>query len=174
MQKRPTCVTVFAVIDIILCALGVLGMAMYVVMQLDLIPQMNSDENPTMKLMEENPAYNLFVQVGTYVGFVATVALLCGAIGMLMLRNWARLTVIGWSVYTIIMTIFGTVLNHFLMFMPMLEDTQGSEKIGLQFGMVLAIGFGLIYIAYAALQMFMLTRPKVVDAFANPMNHQII
>lgn len=174
MQKRPTSVTVFAVIDIILSVLGVLGMAFYVVMQLGLIPQMNNARNPTLKLMEENPAYNLFIQVSTYVGFAATIALLCGAIGMLMLRNWARLTVIGWSIYTIVLTILATVLNYFLMLKPMIEEAQGPEKMGLQIGIAFAIGFSLIYIAYAGLQMFMLTRPKVVAAFANPMDHGII
>ena len=164
MPQRPASVTVFAIIDIVMAVLGVFGIAWMIIDRMGLI-QFDNSQNPVAQAMEDNRAYVLFTEVASWLGIVATVAVLCAAIGMLQLKNWARLTAIAWAVYSTVMTALGAVMNYVLIFGPVIRDTTGPERIGMIVGMVFMIVITLAFMVFFLLQVYFLTRPKVVEAF---------
>jgi hypothetical protein len=172
MQGRPKSIVVFAVINIILGMLGVLGAASALVVRLGLIPMPPND--PYMAAMSNNAAYAWFIDISSVIGFVATIVLLSAGIALLQLQPWARMAAIGWSVYTMVIIVLSAVMNYVLLFMPLLDKAQGPERVGLMIGIGFSIFFSLLFVFYAALQIWFLTRPKIMQAFAASQQYQTL
>ena len=86
-MNRPTCVLVFAILNLILGALGVLGLAFALAMRLGVI-NLPTENNPAVELMESNAAFKLYNDVTQVVGGVALIVLIGSAIGLLKMRPW--------------------------------------------------------------------------------------
>jgi hypothetical protein len=164
MKERPTSVTVFAIINLVLSGLGVVGLIFWLIGKLGLMPT-SSHENPALELMENSAGFQLFTDISTGLGLVVIILLISASIGMFSLKPWARKVTIGWGVYSIFMAIIGMALNYVVIFGPLLADLDGPERIGMMIGMIFAIVFTVFFIGYYLLMIFMLTRPHVVEAF---------
>lgn len=164
MKERPTSVTVFAVINLIFCGLGVIGTIFWIISKLGLIPQ-GSQENPVTEIMENNTAYVMFTDVMSVVGIFITILLIAASIAMFSLKPWGRKVTIGWGLYSIVMTIVSLAVNYFVIFGPILADLTGPERIGIIIAVAFSAVITLFFVGYFLLMIFMLTRPHVVDAF---------
>jgi hypothetical protein len=168
MNERPTSVTVFAVINLILAGLGVLGFIFWLLTLLELIPT-STEGNPAAALMENSEGYQLFTHFASVMGLLATILIMSASIGMFSLKPWARPATIGWGVYSILMTVVASAVNYLIIFGPLLEDLNGPERIGIVVAVVFTVVIGAVFIGYFLLMIFMLTRPRVVEAFI-PLN----
>lgn len=165
MPERPISVTVLAIIDIVIGVLFVCCMTWTVVQLMGLLPIPNA-EDPSINMMKENPAYAWFTYINTALTCVATLVLLCSGIGMLTLQPWSRIGAIIWSVYTIVSSILGWAINITLFIGPTMESIPEEQRGVMMIGFAVGILFTLAFITYAVLQVVLLTRPKVVRAFA--------
>jgi hypothetical protein len=164
MKQRPASVTVFAIINLVLAGFVVFMIIIWLLSRMGLIPK-QAEGNLILEAMESHAGYQLFSYVTTGLGVIATILILSASIGMFSLRPWARLATIGWGVYSILMTLIVQTVNYLVIFVPLLDDLSGAERVGLVFGMVLVAVIGFVYIGYYLLMIFMLTRPNVVQAF---------
>ncbi len=168
MKERPTSVTVLAIINLVFAGFGCIALLFGLVFRLGLIPFPDTGQpNPALDLMENNAGFRLYSDVNLGLMFLATVVIVAASIGMFQLKPWARLATIGWGVFSIFMKVIGAVIQHFLMTVPMLEQTSGKPEhgvmmIGAVVGFVVLLGLIVYYLA----MMILLTRPAVVEAFS--------
>ena len=66
------------------------------------------------QLRNVNVGYRWFLDISMAVGSVATIVLIIAAIGLLCLKEWARIVTIGYGVYSVVMISFGGVINSAL------------------------------------------------------------
>jgi hypothetical protein len=163
-MQRPTSVTVFGVLNIVFAAFGVLGLIGTIVM----FAMMDASRNPVVKMMQNNPAYAVWMKVSLPLGLAATVVLLTTGIGLLRMKSWARKLAIGYAIYAIAFSILGTAVNFIFFMRPMLEEAsrkQGPEAAGAIAGAVGGTAGECLGIIYPILLLIFMTRPKVVAAF---------
>jgi len=174
-MQRPTSVTVFAILNIIWAAIGVISLGFAVANWTGVYEPPTAD-NPVLKLMESNHAYRLFTHISTAVGAVATIVLLAAAIGLLQLKPWARIATIGYGCYTILITLLATVMNELLIFGPLREQTAGSsgpEHIAATAGSVMVVVMAALVMAYCGLMILMLSRRGVIEAFVGDVDEEL-
>lgn len=166
MNERPTSVTVISVINLLLSGLGLLFLTGAVVMRLGLFSYPGMEESPKYQLMQDNVGYRLLSDVLTGLGFVATIIVIAAAIGMFTLKPWARLATIGWGVYAMVTGLGMMVVDHVLVVNPTLAMYDGKPEYSVVWTSI-AVGYGIaaVFFGYYLLMMWMLTRPRVVQAF---------
>jgi hypothetical protein len=161
MQERPMSVTIFGILNIGFAAFGLLSLLLSTVF----LSQMNTGANPVLKAMNDNPAYVTWTKISVPVGGIASVVLLAAGIGLLMLKNWARVVSIGYSIYAIVGGIIGGIVM-FNVFESMLHQGAGGSPsvmiIGAMVGSLIGIVFALVY---PILLIIFMTRPKIIAAF---------
>jgi hypothetical protein len=163
-MQRPTSVSVFGILNIIFACFGVIGILGSIAMFY--LP--NNSNNPVLKIMQDNPTYAAFMKISIPLGILSSVMLLTAGIGLLNLKNWARLLSIGYAIYAILFGVLGAVLNFLFIIRPLLEKAsqqQGPEAAGAIGG---AIGGGIggcFSLIYPILLLIFMTRPKLVAAF---------
>ncbi len=165
MKERPTSVTVFAIINLVLCGLGLIGMLFWILKKMGVTPQPDQ-ENPFNAIMANSQGYILFEDISNILGILATILLIAASIAMFSLKPWSRITTIALAVYSSLMMIAGTGLYFILVYAPAIEEFTGPERTAV---MIFAIGFPVVILSlvlgYYLLMIFMLSRPHVVDAF---------
>lgn len=165
-MKRPTSVTVFGILNILFAAFGVFGIVMSIAV-LKLVGA-NQANNPVIKLLHDNPVYAAWFKLMIPLGLISTAVLLAAGIGLLLLKNWARITSIVYAIYTLIICLLGLVMNSVFLLMPLLNQSgNGSSaevagQIGAAIGTVVG---GLFSLVYPILLLIFMTRPKVIAAF---------
>lgn len=164
MKERPTSVTVFSIINLVLCGLGIIG-TIFWVLGLMGIRLGSAEGNPVMQMMDNSTAYQLFTNIMSGLGVLVTILVISASIGMLSLKPWARSVTIGWGVYSILMMIAAAAVNYLAIFGPLIANSSGPERVGMIVGFVIQIVIFAFFMGYYLLMIFMLTRPKVVDAF---------
>lgn len=165
MNERPTSVTVFAIINLILAGLGLVGFIFWLLGVLGITPQ-GSQENILVQAMENSAGFQLFNNIANAMGLIVVILLLAASIGMFSLKPWARLVTIGWGVYSLLMVIAGYALSYLLIYGPLLPNATGQDRVIVMVGLIVGAVFSVLFIAYYLLMIFMLTRPKVVEAFS--------
>ncbi len=165
-MQRPAAVTTFGILNIIFAGFGVFGIIGS--FALLTMTAASAAKNPVLRIMQENPAYAMWMKVAIPLGILACGVLLAAGVGLLRMKNWGRTLSIAYAIYAIVIGILSTVLNILFVVRPLLEEAsrkQGPEAAGAMGG---AIGgsvggcFGLIY--PIVLLIFMM-RPKLVAAF---------
>ena len=165
-MRRPTSVTVFAVINLILGGFGVFGFAMHLATRMNLLSLPGAEKNPSMALMQDNAAYKLYIDTISIVGILATIAIIAASIGMFQLKPWARLGTIAWGAYSVLLTIIGSVVNHVMMMAPLAEQAgSDAERVGMRIAAIASFVFAALFLGYYLLMILMLCRTKVRQAF---------
>jgi hypothetical protein len=119
---------------------------------------------PGMEAVKADPTFAALTKFGMYAGTVFGLALLAFGIGLLLLKNWARL---GSIVYGVIAIVYTPVVS--LLMWPytkrMMENTPNMPP-GMAAGMAtVTIVFSLLLgMGYAALLIFFMTRANVIAA----------
>jgi hypothetical protein len=169
-MQRPTSVTVFGVLNIVFGALGILGI-IFSAISLMVISPLSSTHNPVVQTVRNNPGYAAWMKIAIPLGFLACGVSIAAGIGLLKLKNWARILSIGYAIYAIVTGIIGMVLNYIFLMQPLMEQAsqkQGPEAavlIGAAIGGTFGSCFGMIYPVLLLIFMF---RPNVVAAFQPP------
>lgn len=165
-MARPTSVTVFAVLNLILGGFGVLNSAGALAIRFGVLKLPGMENNPAYKLMQDNAQFAIYNDVMIGLGIVAVIAILAASIAMLQLKPWGRLVTIGWGCYGMLVTAVGAALNHVLVMKPMVEQAGSeAERLGATIGAYGAIVVAVLFLGYYALMIGLLSRPKVRTAF---------
>ena len=167
--QPPAAAKVFGILNILFGVLGICGIAMSaVVLFVPLGAEMTKD-NPALQLMQENALYRTFTQVAVVLGFIATVALIVGGIGLLQLRPYGRTLSIGYGIYAIAMNLLGMVINVAYVFPALLENANaaggGPAAAGAWGGIIGGVGGGCLGIIFPILLLYFMFRPNMVAAF---------
>ncbi|MGD1084797.1 MAG: hypothetical protein ABSA47_08635 [Verrucomicrobiota bacterium] len=171
MRERPVSVTIFGILNIGFGALGLLSLGMQ-----------NAEESFAAKSplpwlnrvlgllsdMYHDPTYVLWRDISVPLRALAGVALLAAGIGLLRRKNWARLASIGYGVYAILFVLANLLVMVLVLGGPVRESLRNDPALLVILGGVLLVAGLLISLAYPALLIFFMTRPKILPAFAPP------
>jgi hypothetical protein len=153
MQKRPVSVTIFGILNI---GFGVLGVITTIV-GMALHSPGGAALSPIIKKVYDNPSFSAWMKIATPLGSVAALVIIAAGIGLLLLRDWGRLTSIGYAIYGIVIALVNTTLMLNAAF-----GEQGLTMIILLFAALVGLVFGLVY---PVLLLIFMTRAKVKAAF---------
>ena len=154
--RPPTSVTVFAVLNIIFGALGLMG-----VLAAAAFSGIGGEANPVNEILESHAVLSVWNNVGMILGVLASLVLLGCGIGMLQLKPWARKAAIGWAIYGIVAGVVGVVMNALFMYPALAEAEPALASMT-----AVMSGFGaVIGMVYPVLLWYFMTRPRNVEAF---------
>jgi hypothetical protein len=163
-MRRPTSVLVFGILNMVFAVFGAFGMIVSIV--LFFAPVTSS--NPVIKIIQENPGYATFLKASIPLGFLSSAVLLASGIGLILVKNWARVASIAYGAYAIVWGIIGTVMNYMCITRPLLEQASqrpGPEMAGAIGGAIGSAIGGCIGLVYPILLIIFMVRPHVVAAF---------
>jgi hypothetical protein len=157
---RPTSVTAIAIIGIVLALMGI------VCTPLGALPYFMQfgPPNPMIDMVKDNTLLYAWTMLSLLLGFFLAIALMAGSIGALMLKPWARLTLIAYAGLAMAFGLVGAIVQ-FAVMMPMARTLDPAMASGAMIGM--SIGGGCICLAllYQASILYVMTRPDVKQLF---------
>jgi magnesium-transporting ATPase (P-type) len=168
-SRRPTGVTVFAILSILFGIIGLLG-SIGSLLMFRFSDSINTGMNPVQDLVSTSVAYRIFYFTLLCLGIIFASVLLVSGIGLLKMSNGARKLVIIYAVYAILVTIGAKVVNLFAVYAPMLEQMgQQAEEQQIIAVVIICVAvvsaiFSLIF-PIAILIYFL--RPSVKQTFLN-------
>ena len=168
-MQRPTSVTVFGILNLVFGALGLCGTAWSLTMFFGPFAKEMAKGNPVLQKMQANPAFGVYSNVSAGLGFVFTLVLLAGGVGLLRMRPWGRTASIVYGVYGIIAAVVGSAVAFLFILAPLLQEAEKlppaerAAVIGGVGGGAIGACFGMVYPILLLVFMF---RKNVVDAFA--------
>ena len=163
-RPRPAAFTVFGILNIVFGAMGLLGIISSAVM----LSSSAFADNPAMKAMHNSPGYLLWFKITAPIGIVASLALIAAGFGLFFVKPWGRIISIIHAIFSIVMSIAGTVVNYLFLLRPLLEEAhrqhgpEAAGAIGGAIGGLFGSCFGFIY---PIALLIVMTRPSAVAAF---------
>jgi len=163
-MQRPTSASVFGILNIVFAIFGVLG----IFASLAVLRIVDDAHNPMVRLLRENHTYAAWFKIMIPLGLISSMVLLASGIGLLMMKNWGRLTTIGYAIYAIVFGLINAFVNFVYLVMPIFAHTEQGPpaemagQIGAAIGTVIG---GVIGMAYPVLLLIFMTRPKLIAAF---------
>jgi hypothetical protein len=141
VQKRPTAVTVIAVLNFVIGGLGLLGLlcgGLGMLLLGSLVSNMpappQGQPNPLKEMMafyESVPGYIPFMIVSAVLGGIMAVVLIVAGIGLLRMRGWARMACFVYAVYAILSSLGGAAYN-FAVVLPATEKWMAEFQKKIQ------------------------------------------
>jgi len=166
MKERPTSVTVFAVINLVFGALGVLGLIFWLLNTMGVMPQ-PPEKDVLTQAMEDHGLMSAFSNITSVLGFITTPLSIAASIALFTLKPWARKVTIGLSTYAVAAMAIGFLIALLGVMLPLLPDVSGQDRMIVMFGMIVGGVFNVLLIGYNLLLIFMFKRPHVVEAFTS-------
>jgi hypothetical protein len=165
MRQRPMSTLIFGILNIGFGLWQLVAAPLFALFQSRIQGAMAKSNTPNpMLALQSDPSYAALTKYRLEVGAVLGVALLVLGIGLLLLKNWARLgsiifALIDIVVVLVIIMISWPITMRLMQQMPNVPPgmAQGFAMIGLALQLV----FGL---AYPALLLFFMTRTNVIEA----------
>lgn len=164
-MERPTSVTVFGILNVVFAALGMFGILMSLTI---FSPEAENSKNPVIRILHEHPGYMSWLKASSWLGLASCAVSIISGIGLLMLKPWARVLGIGYSIYAIVMSLVGLVLNYIFVVGPLLQEAgqkSGPEAAGAIGGAIGGMIGGCLGVVYPVLLIYFMTRPKVMATF---------
>ena len=166
MRERPVSVMIFGILNI---GFGLLGMAEAVLSKLfegfgsSAASSTVNSVVAFLATLQNDPVYVVWNQITQPLNFAVGAVLLAAGVGLLLLKNWARLTSISYGIYKIVFV----VLNGAVLFLALHHILAKSVESGFAVGILVVAGLvgAILTLIYPALLIFFMTRPKVVLAF---------
>ena len=164
MKQRPMATLIFGILSI---GLGLLSLVSPLLGLMAKSLNHTKTPNTVLDAMNADPDYAKFTQFSMGIGIVFGVALVTFGIGILLLKNWARL---GLVIYAAIAMVYSPISSYIAY--PMMKSAFSripNMPPAMVSGMVIgSLAFGLlISIGYAALILYFMTRQNIIDA-CNP------
>jgi hypothetical protein len=159
MRQRPMSTLIFGILNIGFALLKMAGPLVAMV-----VSNLKLPVNSGMAALKSDPAYVALTRFSMWTGVILGLALLAFGIGLLLLKNWARIGSIVYAVIDIILVLFVSVLiwpftKRMMEQMP--SPAPGFMAGFAMIGLVVGIIFGL---AYPVLLLFFMTRSDVIEA----------
>ena len=167
-QPRPVAATTFGILNIGFAVWG-LGGVFFSTIARTMIHQ----KNPLADSLTNNPDYQTFLTVSSTLEVITASVLLAAGIGLLMLKNWARFTSIGYGIYKIIYSCIIPFFVYRIVMVPMITKFAQTAK-GIPpnfietFALIATIFGAIISLIYPVLLIIFMTRPKMIAAFQPP------
>ena len=115
--------------------------------------------------LNHNLGYILWNQIAIPLNAAASLLQVAAGIGLLLLKNWARLASIGCGVYKILFVMFNIAVLWLALGANLATAMQGAGAILVVFlGLAGFVGT-VLTLVYPVLLIYFLTRPKAVQAF---------
>jgi hypothetical protein len=168
MRERPVSVTIFGILNIGFGAFALLGLLSQGAMDSFATQSSNPSFSSVLAVLDEmnkNPNYLLWKHISTPLAAVGAVALLASGIGLMMLKNWGRITSIVYGICKIIFDLTNVIVLYLVLGDTIMKAFQKLPSIVLPLVACFAVVGILLSLTYPALLLFFLTRPKCVAAF---------
>ncbi len=163
-SRKPAAIPVFGVLNIVFALFGLGGTVVNAVILFgNILPDNPQFRNPVLDLLDNNPAYRIFIIVTMGLGVVFGLVQLFAGINLMRNQRSGRSLSLIYGWYAIIMGITGTIANYFFLLKPMLDqmDPNGNPAaIGGAVGGALGGCAGLIY---PVLLLIFMNRRNVID-----------
>jgi uncharacterized membrane protein YidH (DUF202 family) len=159
MKQRPLSTLIFGILNIGYGLLKLAGLAFAAVMARIKMPA-----NANIPSMNNDPTFIAWSKFAFPLGAALGLALIAFGIGLLLLKNWARLGSVVYSVIDIVLVVVGTIVM-WPVTQRMMEQVPNVPR-GMMAGFAsISLVFQLIFgLAYPALLLFFVTRDNVIDA----------
>jgi hypothetical protein len=160
MKQRPMSVLIFGILNI---GYGIfkLGSLLLGVV----ISHIKLPSNPAADAMKADPLYIAMNKFNMWVGVPLALVLIALGVGLLLMKNWARLGSIIYAVIDIFLVVGGSMFS-WRFTARMMEQTAGPARgIAEVVGLIFFILVVLFFLAYPVILLFFMTRPNVIDAF---------
>jgi hypothetical protein len=161
--QRPTVATVWGVLNM------VIAVFLLLVTSLDYFAGFSPDD-PIIIAAGDDPLFHTWIALSSPFHYVAAAVLLAAAIGLLLVRPWARRATIAFALYSLASLVIEIPLLFKYYMMPMLADVEvtDGEEAAIAFGLfvtgVLIVTIG-VAVAHAVLLLIHMRRPDMVRAF---------
>jgi hypothetical protein len=116
----------------------------------------------------KTPVYILWRDISVPLEGVASLVLLLAGVGLLRVKNWARLASIGYAVYAVIFFIANVIVLWLATSRQLQQAYRSVSAAVVALGVAILVTCVGLTLAYPALLFFFMTRPKVVAAFQPP------
>jgi hypothetical protein len=159
MKERPMSVLIFGILNI---GYGIFKMGMLALSVA--MSHLSPKGNPVADAMKSDPTMAAWTKFSMVSGVTIGLALIVLGIGLILMKNWARLGSMVYSMIDIVLVVIGTMLVWPITLRAM------EQMPNVPHGMVEAIAtvsmvFGILLgLAYPALLLFFMTRPNVIEA----------
>lgn len=165
-MKRPTSVTVFGVLNVVLGTLRLFG-SLFAAAVLALAKATVVHASPFIEALHRHAVYRLFVTVGIPLQFVAAAVLVVAGVGLLLMKRWARVTTIVYAIYAIFQALISIAVSVSVVIPAAVEASsgRGPEAMLAMITSVAGLAGRVLGLAYPILLLIFMTRPKVVEAF---------
>lgn len=162
-MQRPKIATVFGILNIAFAAMSFFGAIATIIM----LRLGQAHGSQSVEMLRQSPILVKWTMFTMPLSFLSAIVLLTAGIGLLAVKNWARILSIVYAIYTIILGAIGMVLTVMFLLMPMLERAQQQDsgpQMGAAIGGIIGgvIG-GLIGMAYPVILLIFMTRRTFVD-----------
>jgi hypothetical protein len=165
MRERPVSVMIFGILNV---GIGLLGLAELLLSKMFEglgAPASGPSVNNIAAFLEalnQNPGYIVWNRITLPLNAAAGLLLVAAGIGLLLLKNWARLASIGLGIYKI-----SFVILNIAVLCVALRDILAKAMTPVLLVVLILVGLAgtLITLAYPVLLIFFMTRRKVVLAF---------
>jgi len=163
MNERPISTLIFGILNI---AFGLWDLASPLLAAL--FAHLKFSSQASVSALQSDPAYVALTKFSVWTSVVFGVALVAFGIGLLLLKNWARLGSIVFAVVDIVFVAVGSVLGW--SFMKVAVEQAMAQAHGAPVGLIQGMAtlvFVLtliIRLAYPALLLLFMTRANVIEA----------
>jgi hypothetical protein len=159
MRQRPMSTLIFGILNLGYALLNLAGPLFAKLMANVKLPA-----NSPVAALKADPAYIAWTNFNLVMGLILGLALLAFGIGLLLLKNWARLGSIIYALISIVYVVIGSMISYPFT-KRMMEQTPGVPQ-GMMAGFAtIGLVFGLIIgLAYPVLLLFFMTRSNVIEA----------
>jgi hypothetical protein len=171
MRERPVSVTIFGILNIGFGLLGVAGLFLSTLFEGFTAPAAGASSNSLFgtwtglwNAISSDAAYVGWHRITVPLDAACTLALVAAGVGLLLLKNWARLLSLGCAIYEILVAF----LDCAVMFVAARRVPAVSPQAGQSAYLAIAVGSVILCVfalAYPILLLYFLTRPKAVQAF---------
>jgi hypothetical protein len=168
MRERPVSVTIFGILNIGFGLLGLAGLLTQSLFTSFATQAPNPSLSSVMAFLDEmnkNPTFILWRNISVPLEGVASLALLVAGIGLMLLKNWARVASVSYGVYKIVFDLANIVILYLALGDILQKALKNFPAAAIPIAAVLALVGVLLTMTYPALLIFFLTRRKNVAAF---------
>ena len=162
---------IFGILNIGFGLLGLAGLLTQKMFESFAAQTPNPTLNSMMAFMDEmnkDPTVILWRDISIPLEGVASVALLAAGIGLLLLKNWARLGSIAYAIYKMIFVVANLIVLYTALGAMLQKALQNAPAVVVGIAAVSSAVGVVISLAYPGLLIFFMTRPKIVSAFQPP------
>ena len=168
MRERPMSVTIFGILNMGLGLLDLGGMLLSTIFKGLGAPAAGPSFNSVLAFMDtlyHNPVYVIWNRITVPLNVAASLLLVAAGVGLLLLKNWARLASIGCGIYKIAFAMLNLAVLGLALREILAKALQGAGAVVLAILGLAGLVGAIFTLAYPVLLIWFLTRPKAVLAF---------